>query len=410
MDILFIHQNFPGQFKNLAPAIAKLGHNVVALTLRKIPAQNWNGVRVIPYKLHRISSRTIHPWLADFESKIIRGEACMRAALYLKSQGFNPQVIIAHPGWGESLFLKDVWPKTKLAIYCEFFYKNEGADINFDSEFSISHLHDKSKLKIKNLNNLLHMQIATAAISPTRWQASTFPFDFQQKISIIHEGVDTNRIRPNPNAHLKINEQFTFTKNDEIITFAARNLEPYRGFHIFMRALPYILIRCPTAHILIVGEEGCSYGNRPPQGKSWKQIFTKEVKNQIADSDWQRVHFLGKIDYPEFISLLQISSVHIYLTYPFVLSWSLLEAMSAGCTIIASDTAPVREAIANDQTGRLVDFFDPENLATETHELITNPGKRKILGSNAREFIKKHYDLESVCLPRQIQWFRELFS
>ena len=334
----------------------------------------------------------------------------MRAALYLKAQGFNPQVIIAHPGWGESLFLKDVWPETKIAIYCEFFYNNEGADINFDPEFSSKTPWDNSKLKIKNLNNLLHMQMANTAVSPTRWQASTFPPDFQQKISIIHEGIDTSRIHPNPDARLKLNEQLTLTKSDEIITFAARNLEPYRGFHIFMRALPSILLRCPTAHVLIAGEDGVSYGNRPAQGKSWRQIFTEQVKNQIADSDWQRVHFLGKLDYPDFITLLQISSVHIYLTYPFVLSWSLLEAMSAGCAIIASDTAPVREAITNDQTGKLVNFFDPENLATETHELLKNINKRKTLGANARTFVQKHYDLESVCLPRQIQWLHELLS
>jgi len=201
------------------------------------------------------------------------------------------------------------------------------------------------------------MQMASTAVSPTRWQASTFPPDFQQKISIIHEGIDTSRIHPNPDARLKLNEQLTLTKSDEIITFAARNLEPYRGFHIFMRALPSILLRCPTAHVLIAGEDGVSYGNRPAQGKSWRQIFTEQVKNQIADSDWQRVHFLGKLDYPDFITLLQVSSVHIYLTYPFVLSWSLLEAMSAGCAIIASDTAPVREAITNDQTGKLVNFL-----------------------------------------------------
>ena len=413
MNILFIHQNFPGQFKFLAPALVQQGHNVQAMTMQKLATDasgsaTAQGVTLIPYEPSMGSTANIHPWVVDFESKIIRAEGCFRAALKLKAQGFTPDVIIAHPGWGESLFLKEVWPDAKLGIYCEFFYRPQGADVDFDAEFRGSDEGDVCRLRLKNLNNLLHFEVADAGISPTHWQASTFPESFRSRIAVVHDGIDTHVVAPNRKASLTLNGNIVLTPQDEVITFVNRNLEPYRGYHIFMRALPEILKHRPRARVLIVGGDEVSYGAQPPKGATWKSIFASEVRPQISDADWSRVHFLGTIPYNQFITMLQLSTLHVYLTYPFVLSWSLLEAMSVGCAIVASDTQPLHEAIQHDQTGRLVNFFDVSKLTNEVCALLDDPKSRARLGKNAREFAQANYDLKTVCLPRQLQWVQGL--
>ena len=408
MKILFIHQNFPGQFKFLAPALVQQGHEVVAMIMQKIDLEVWQGIKLVSYLPSRSSTPNIHPWVSDFETKTIRGEACYRAALKLKDAGFMPEVIIAHPGWGESLFLKDVWPESKLGIYCEFYYHAQGADVGFDPEFPTKDDGEVCRLRLKNLNHLLHFEVADAGISPTHWQASTFPANFKSKITVIHDGIDTKIVAPNSNVTLTLNGNVTLTKQDEVITFVNRNLEPYRGYHIFMRALPALLKERPNAIVLIVGGDDVSYGARPDDGKKWKNIFIDEMRPAISESDWQRVYFLGTVPYESFIPLLQLSTVHVYLTYPFVLSWSLLEALSVGCAIVASDTQPLHEAIVHDKTGRLVDFFDHQALAKEICQLLDNAKLRAKLGKNARAFSIKHYDLQTICLPNQLAWVNQL--
>jgi len=409
MKILFIHQNFPGQFKHLAPTLAADSTNqIVALTMRKESPKIWEGVRLFLYGSERGTTPNIHPWVSDFETKVIRGEAALRAGLKLRAEGFEPELIIAHPGWGESLFIKQVWPNAKIGIYCEFFYHAQGADVGFDAEFASNPLEDICRLRLKNINNLLHIDHVDAGISPTQWQASTFPFPFRERITVIHDGIDTDVVTPAPNVNLTLNNNRKLTRSDEIITFVNRNLEPYRGYHIFMRALPEIMRRRPNARVLIVGGDEVSYGARPPAGKgNWKSIFLEEVRENL---DMARIHFLGRIPYPQFIALLQLSTVHVYLTYPFVLSWSLLEAMSVGCAIVASDTTPLHEAIRDRETGRLFDFFSPAQLSSIVCELLGNPSERQRLGKNARSFAKENYDLKSRCLPRQLSWVRSLIT
>jgi glycosyltransferase involved in cell wall biosynthesis len=411
MKILFIHQNFPGQYKHLAPLLARQGHHCVALTLRVREAMTWQGVRVIPYALPKREGQALHPWLVDFDSKLTRGEACWRAARALKERGYAPDLVLAHPGWGESLFLRDVWPEARLGLYCELYHLAGWPHQGFDPEFPGADPEaEPLRIRMKNINNHLHFAEAHAGISPTRFQADTFPAPFHERITVSHDGIDTLRACPAPDVRLEVAGAGTLTRADEVITFVNRNLEPYRGYHVFMRALPRLLRERPGARVLIVGGDGVSYGAPPPKGQTWKQIFIDEVRGRIPTPHWERVHFMGRIPYDRFLRLLQVSRVHVYLSYPFVLSWSLMEAMACEAAIVAGDTAPVREVIAQDETGRLVDFFDTGALVAEVCALLEDRGARQHLGRNARALIRRDYDLRSICLPRQLDWVQGLLA
>ena len=411
MNILFVHQNFPGQFKHLAPALARQGHRVVALHINACPPMP--GVELVRYQPQGQAGKGTHRWVSDLEIKTLRGEAAYRAARQLQHNGFTPDVIVAHPAWGESLFLSQVWPAARIGLYCEFFYQVQGADVGFDPEFPGADPDVACRLQMKNANYELHFPRAHAGIAPTHWQASLFPKPFASQIAVIHDGIRTDLVKPDPSAHIRVQTAqgvLQLGHDDEVITFVNRNLEPYRGYHQFMRALPAILKARPRARVVIIGGNEVSYGAAPPPGpdgkpQTWREIFVNEVKGEL---DLSRVHFVGKVPYTDYLRVLQVSTVHVYLTYPFVLSWSLLEAMSAGCAIVASDTAPVREAIRHGETGQLVEFFDPAALAQQVIALCDNPAERAKLGAKARAFAVEHYDLETRCLPKQIEWVHSI--
>jgi glycosyltransferase involved in cell wall biosynthesis len=411
MNILFIHQNFPGQFKFLAPALVAKSHAVSALCITPDKGFSAAGIELHQYQTDRGTTPNIHPWVMDLETKVIRAEACSKAAMKLKESGYRPDLIIAHIGWGETLFIKEVWPDTKLAIYGEFYYHASGADVGFDPEFPAVEA-AACAMRAKNLNNIAHFDIADAGISPTEWQKSTFPEPFRSKIKVVHDGIDTDKLVPNRKATLTLtvgkNKPLVLTRKDEILTFVNRNLEPYRGYHSFMRSLPAILKDRPNLKVLIVGGDKVSYGAAPDPniyGKlSWKEIFANELRPQLTEAQWGQLIFAGHIPYEYFVPLLQISTVHIYLTYPFVLSWSLLEAMSMGCAIVGSDTAPVQEVIESGKNGLLVDFFKPQELASAVTKLLDDPALREKLGQAARKTAVERYDLKRVCLPNQVKW------
>ena len=368
----------------------------------------WQGVQVHTYFPRRSSTPGIHPWIIDIEAKVIRGEAVLHWALSFKQKGFQPDVVIAHPSWGESLFIKQVWPDARLGLFYEMFYQAVGQDVHFDPEFSKPEPSPASRLLVKNAMAVLQHQAMDAAVSPTHWQAQTYEPQMREKITVVHDGIDTAAIRPDPAARLTLVDGRSWSRDDEVLTFVSRNLEPYRGYHLFMRALPEVLRLRPHAQVLIVGGDGVSYGAKPPEGQTWKQIYIDEVRAQIPDSDWQRVHFLGRLAYPEFLTMLQISRVHVYLTYPFVLSWSLIEAMSSGCAILASDTGPVLEAIEDGVTGRLLPFFDVPAWVQGIDRLLNDSTERQRLGEAARARAIERYDLQTVCLPRQLAWVQSL--
>ena len=190
MNILFIHQNFPAQFQHLAPSLAKLGHKVKALTLNTDLTDNWNGIKVCRYELLKHNSYTVHPWARDFESKVIRAEYCARYALKLREGGYYPDLILAHPGWGETLFLTDIWPRATVKLYAEYFYNVADSDVDFDREFAKSDIVESAKVKLKNAHLYLSLETCHSAICPTEWQASTFPEPMRSKLTVIHDNGD----------------------------------------------------------------------------------------------------------------------------------------------------------------------------------------------------------------------------
>jgi len=407
-SILFIHQNFPGQFRHIAPALANHGHQVHALA---ITGQATPGVSLHSYRPSKGSSTSIHPLASEFETKVIRAEACGQVMLQLKANGLMPDLVIAHPGWGEALFVKDVWKQASLLSFLEFYYATSGTDVGFDPEFSKQGFFEDARLRVKNANNLLSLEISDFGLSPTNWQKQSHPQWTQDRIQVIFDGVDCDILKPNPSVRLNLKretgESFSLTSKDEIITFVNRNLEPYRGYHSFMRALPKILAARPNARVLIVGGDGVSYGAKAPEGKTWKQIFLDEVKSRI---DLERVHFLGNVPYPIFTQLLQLSSCHVYLTYPFVLSWSCIEALSTGCLVVGSDTGPVREVIEHGVNGLLVDFFNYEAIADTVIRSLSDPASFIRMRQNARASAKDNYDLRSVCLPKQLALIESILA
>jgi glycosyltransferase involved in cell wall biosynthesis len=393
MRTLFLHQNFPGQFPHIALHLANVAGNQV-ISISQKSAKGLAKVPNVIYQPSRQITPNVHHYIAGLESAVLNGQATAKVMEAIKQKGFTPDVVIGHAGWGETLYVKDVFPDTKLINYFEFFYRAKGADTDFDPEFP-NMVDDVLRIRTKNSINLLSLQACDAGISPTQWQKSLYPNEFQSKISVIHEGVNTELAKPNPNAVFTLPNGKKLTAKDKVVTYVARNLEPYRGFHVFMRALEEICQRQPDCHVLIVGGDEISYGRKPDGAENYREKLLKEVY-----FDKSRVHFLGKLPYADYLTMLQISSAHVYLTVPFVLSWSMLEAMAAECVVIASRTAPVLEVV-DGKNGLLVDFFSPNEVAEKVDEVLSNREKYAVMRKDAREYVIENYNVQKSILQYQ---------
>ncbi|MES3002774.1 MAG: glycosyltransferase [Pseudomonadota bacterium] len=404
MRFLFVHQNFPGQFRHVSQALAARGHEVVSLGVNTPTGEPVRGVRQMLYREAPFPAQKVdHPLagpLHELADKAARGESAARAMQALQKSGFVPDVVVAHSGWGEALFAKDVFPAARLVVYAEYYYGGAGSDTAFDPEFSRPSLANDQRVRIRNTHLLHALSACDVALTPTEFQKSRHPAWAHERLRVIHEGIDTLRFQPDANAVVQLQAAgLTLRPGDEVVTFVARQLEPYRGYHVFMRALPLLQKLRPNARVVLVGGDGTSYGANPPPGKTWRDIFLGEVAKQL---DMGRVHFVGRVAHKTLTQLMQVSAVHTYLTYPFVLSWSLLEAMSIGCLVIGSDTAPVREVIEDGRNGLLTDFFDHEALAHKIADALARQDELKPLRVAARETIVRRFDLASYCLPAQI--------
>lgn len=431
MNILFIHQNFPGQYIHLAPYMQQLGHDVTGLGETK-NIQNrgtLQGINTIGYPTPAGAGDKTHHYLQSMEAAVRRGQSVARSLLSLREQGYKPDAISLHPGWGEGLFVRDIFPDTPMLMFCEYYFRAEQADLAFDPEFPQNPDWSFS-IRLRNSQQILSLITATACLSPTRWQASRYPDCIRSKIRVLHDGVDTDLMCPDRSDTLTVQPlsrpgesripgqpssspagddvpagpPVTLRAQDKIISFVARNLEPYRGFHKFMRALPEVQRLHPDAHVLIVGHDSVSYSPNPPGGKSYKEIYLGEVKDSL---DLTRVHFLGRITYGALRSIYRISSAHVYLTYPFVLSWSPLEAMACESLLVASDTEPVREVATHNKNALLVDFFDTNALVATLDEALRRPEQFEHIRKNARHTVRAKYDMQK-CLKKQAELLSDL--
>ena len=401
MNLLFVHNNFPGQYRHLVRALVH-DPQVRMVAIGASTSQEMSGIELLKYGLGEVDISQSHPFARRFDLECHRAEQVLYALSSLVSSGFVPDVILAHPGWGETLPLRTIFPNARILLYCEFFYGKHGRDVGFDPEIPETGVDGHVALHLKNASTLLALADCDAGISPTVWQRSTFPEDYQRKIAVLHEGVNVDFIKPAPDAVLRLPSGRELRCSDEVVTYASRNLEPVRGYHRFMRALPHIMAERPRAQIVVIGGDEISYSPSPPNGTTWKSLYFGEIAQHI---DPERIHFTGRLPYANYLSALQISSAHVYLTYPFVLSWSVLEAMSAGCLVIGSDTAPVREVL-NQENGLLVPFFDTEQLASRVIEVLTFPSRFHALRAKARRTIIECYDLRRICLPKMMALLR----
>ncbi len=399
MKILFVHQNFPGQYRELFSWLrAQGGHELVFLTQRKdVPAIE--GARVIAYQSHHKPAKDAYALTQYWEECAGNGFGCAQAAGKLKIEGFTPDIILGHVGWGELTFLKQIWADVPIIGFFEYYFLSKGGSVGFDPEFPASP-HAPFTMHARNAVNFANIQTVDRGHSPTLWQRDTFPESFHDKIYVKHDGIRTDKLRPDPEAQVPLGRLGRpVTRDDEIFTYMARNMEPTRGFHTFMRALPDILSARPNARALIVGGNEVSYGKKSGAEGGYRAEMEREIGGRV---DWARVHFLGRVPFADYQKIIQISRCHIYLTVPFVLSWSLLESMSMGATIVASDVPPVREAVEHGKTGLLTDFFDPKALAAKVIDVLERPGTYAHLGPAARRHVVRHYDFTTVCLPEHL--------
>lgn len=400
VQALFIHQNFPGQYRHLAPIISRRkGARVIGLGERanQVPP----GPQHLRYPPPEGAGEKTHRYLRPVEAAVRRGQAVARALMGLKQKGFVPDIICCHPGWGEGLYLRDVFPDAKLMQYCEFYYRSTGGDVGFDPSQEVT-LDEMARVRTLNMTQLQSLEATDWGVSPTLWQRSRYPDFIQARTSVVHEGVDAGFATPDGPATVKLPDGHTVTKGQEVVTFVSRNLEPYRGFDIFMRALPEILARRPAAHAVIVGGEDRGYGRLPDGGKSWKAVMMEEVGAKL---DMARVHFTGRIPHEGLVALFRISSAHVYYTYPFVLSWSLVEAMGCEALIIGSDTPPLAEVMRHEHNGLMLPFFDHQRMADAVVDAIANPDRYVPLRKAARRTMLERFDLHALCLPRQVKLF-----
>jgi glycosyltransferase involved in cell wall biosynthesis len=410
MRILLVHPNFPSQLRSIAAVLgSNPAHEIAFLTMAE--QGEMPGIRKILYKPKREPAPQTHHYIRPFEGAILQGQAAYETMLEEKQKGWIPDIIFGHAGWGPTLFLKDLFPRTPLALNFEWYYHAHGTDCDFDPSEPVT-ADDEARIRIKNACLLSELASADAGLCPTRFQYEQYPPHLRQRLIISHEGIDTNFFRPDPEEKLILpkptpdnpDNKLDLSGYPEIVTYATRGMEPYRGFPQFMEAAHLLLQQHPNVQIVIAGDDRVAYGKSAPEGTTYKKMMLEKFP-----LDEERVHFVGSLPYGEYVKLLKCTTAHVYLTRPFVLSWSMLEAMSCEGLVVGSDTAPVQEVITNGINGLLVDFFRPDQLAQTLHNILEQPRDFDLIRKKARETVLARYDLGS-CLQQRLAWLSSLIA
>jgi len=397
MRFLFLHPNFPSQHGPFASFLGRMaGNEVVFLT--SADRGQLPGVRKVLYKPAREARRETHHYLRGLETSVLHGQAAFQAAAELRKSGWLPDVIFGHSGWGSTLYMKDIFPGRPLLCNFEWYYHAHGTDSDFDPSEKLT-ADDEVRIRTKNVSLLLDLASSDGGVVPMHWQKRQFPEIFDSKLTVMHEGIDTGYHQPAEGVRLVLPRVgLDLSGAKEVVTYVSRGFEPYRGFPQAVEALAEVLERRPEAHVVLVGEDRAAYGRAAPDGKTWKQLALEKFPLDPA-----RAHFTGPLTTAEYRAVLQASSAHLYLTRPFVLSWSVMEAMSAGCAVVASRTPPVEEVVEDGVNGILVDFFQPRQAADALCVILENPAAFQAMRGKARESMVSRYAIRDLW-PRRHAW------
>ena len=401
MKVLFVHQNIPGQFRHIAPALAREAGNRVAFITCQTAKAKVDGVATLSYPKPQPATKGVHHYVQRLEEAVRYGQAAARAALRLKERGFVPDVIVVHPGWGEGLFLRDIFPESAIVSFCEFYFEGRGPDQTFEQDNPPS-IDRVCKMRVFNAAMNTSLEASDWGIAPTWWQWSRHPEQYRHKISVIHDGIDTGACTNVAEPVFELPNGLTLTRDDEVVTYVSRNFEPYRGFQPFMESIETVLKRRPQARILLVGGDSISYSERATDAPNWRESALSRV-----NFDPSRVFITPPCSRDDLRVVMSLSRAHVYLSWPFVLSWSMLEAMSHECLMVGSRTPPVMEVIRDGDNGLLVDFFKPDQIADAVVRALENPEAMLPIRKRARQTVLDRYDLKTVCLPAQIDLISE---
>lgn len=397
MNILFLHRDFPGQFKYITLELAKNPLNIVMFITAEDKIQ-MPCINKLVYKPKQVPGNC-NPNLDEYEKNVSHGQAAAEMALLMKKRGIKPDIIYGH-SWGPPMFMKDVFPDVPLLCYFELFCNADGSAIGFDG--NIPDIQYREKIRLNNARRIIDLYSCDAGISPTQWQKNQFPKEFHNKIKVIHDGIDTDVCKPDKNAIFVIKDKnLELSANDEVITYATRGMEPIRGFPQFMEAVEKLQKKRPNVHFIIGGNDKVYYGEPLAKG-TYKELMLNKLK-----LDMNRIHFVGGLTFNEYIKILQISSAHIYSTMPFTLSWSILEAMATECCVVASNTEPVLEVMEDNKNGLLFDFYDVNQLVEKIEYALDNKDKMRKIRKNARQAVLDKYELKN-CLAQQIEYIESI--
>ena len=403
MRILLIHQNYPGQFRQLIPLLLREGYELRAICAhkRQLPSE----VPVLRYEepdLGGLASASINaPGLDYWADGLARAPKVAWCAEQWRRDGWAPDLILGHSGWGETLLLHQVWPKCPSILWPELWVKPQHAGIELSPQGPGPTLQQLADHSARNHLTRAALASAQAWVMPTQYQAESLPAEFQDsRLHVIHEGINCDVACPRDDVEYHV-RGIRVDRSVPTVTFVNRNLESLRGFDVFMRALPKILQGHKDVRILIVGDNGAGYAGSRGEEAPLKQRMLSELDGQL---DLERIHFLGRIPYPTLLALLQASWVHVYLTKPFILGWSLLEAMSCGCALVGSEGMPVSEVLTDRHNALLVPGGDSSAVAASVLDLLSNSSLRLSLGEQARRDAMS-WD-QSVMWPR----FKSLFE
>lgn len=394
--VLLVHDRFPGQFGHLAADLAA----DPAVEVRFVAGHVDGAVKGLEPDLYRPARgvhESTHPYLRPLERAVLNGQAAYRRLIELRAAGFEPDAIHFHSGFGPGLYLRDLFPAARLVGHFEWYYRATGGDAAFLADGSLDD-DAKCRLRTRNADILLELIAADAAVTPTRFQREQFPAALRDRLTVLHDGVDTSFFSPGAVTSPRL-AALGLDRPGPVVTYATRGMEPYRGFPQFMAAADILLRENPDLRIVVAGTDQVAYSARPRAGDG---SYLEQALASYPDLDRRRLILTGRLALADYRDLLRRSTVHVYLTVPFVLSWSLIEAMATGCAIVASDTAPVREAIRHGEQAMLVEFFDSPGLAATVRSLLADDGRRASLSLAAQRQACTDYDLAALLPHRRV--------